>query len=174
MKKISKVFAFIMAILMCVCMFGGITVYADKTTNNTENNELATLEGFCLVTVKLKDFDTDETDNIILQFKDKKTGERKQTTFTKENKWIATVYLAPGKHEISFYSATNKREIEITEEVLNVADAKTAAVELNVKKVIDNRFFPKFFRNNTFTLILLVVSSICYFIFKKRREMGIK
>ena len=63
---------------------------------------------------------------------------------------------------------------EIYDARYDVADAKTAAVELNVKKIVDNRFLPKFFRNNTFTLILLIGSTVCYLVLKKRREIGIK
>ena len=172
MKKMSKILALIMVVLTFVGIFGTMPVYADETTE--KQDDVVTLDGYCLVTVQLKDFDSDATNDIVLEFRSQEGNEKKQTTFKKENKWTATVYLKPGKHEISFYSATNKREIVLSEEVLSVADAKTAAVELHVKKVVDNRFFPKFFRNNTFTLILLVISSVCYFIFKKRREMGIK
>lgn len=174
MKKITKIFAFFMAILMCFGILNCVNVYAEESNTDTETDKSALLEGQCLVTIKLKDFDTDETDDIVIEFKNKETGTRKQTTFKKSENWIATVYLEPGKHNISFYTAKNKREIELKEEVLNVADAKTASVELNVKKIINNNFLPKFLRNNMFTLLLLIASTICYLVLKKKREMGIK
>ena len=180
MKKIGKVLALLLAMFICFGTLGGMTVYADELTDSTVQNNSDTtgedtsgdvkVDGYCLVTVQLKDFKTDETDNIVLEFKHKDTSERKGITLTKADNWTAAVYLAPGKHTITFMDADENREIQLREEVLEVADAKSAAVSLTVTKVVNNNFFPKFLRNNTFTLILLAASSITYFVLKKRRE----
>lgn len=180
MKKMGKILSLLLALVMCFGMFGGMTVYADEVsdatvesddeTTETTGEENVALEGYCFVTIKLDNIDTDETDNIRIEFKNKSTGEKKQTTFKKADGWVATIYLAPGKHTIDFKSADDNRTIELREEVLEVADAKSAAVSLTVEDIVNDNFWPKFFRNNTFTLILLAASSITYFVLKKRRE----
>lgn len=178
MKRMGKFLSLLLVIIMCFGTLSTMTVYADEIADSTAgtnqessaNADGSDVDGYCLVTVQLKDFKTDETDNIVLEFKHRDTSERKGITLTKKDNWTATVYLAPGKHTISFIDADENRGIELREEVLEVADAKSAAVSLTVTKVENNNFLPKFFRNNTFTLILLAVSSITYLVLKKRRE----
>lgn len=169
MKMYKKIGAFFMLVIMIVAMFLPMNVYATEVEGGEEGE--TTDSTLCVVDFSLKDFSTDETDNIIFRLNSKERGgPTYEVKFTKENGWKATIEMTPGDYKIEFNFADNKREIELESNSITIPDAKAVKAELGVKKVINNNFLPKFFRNNTFTLILLIVSCIVYYVLKKKRE----
>lgn len=171
MKMFTKIGAILLVILTLCTMLMPICVFAEgeensETTPTTPEYD----DAYCTVTLCLKDFATDETDEIMFDFISKNKVENYSVTFYKKDNWAQTISMLPGEYKISFKFAQNKREIKLTSNVLVIPEAKTAAANFVVDDVVDNNFLPKFFRNNSFTLILLVIASVTYFILKKRRE----
>ena len=169
MKKIKKTALILLALLTFICSFSSLNVFA---TENVDEDVLEDSD-YCNVILTLKDFDTKETDNITFSLKNKKTKVATEVVFTKKNEWKATVSLEPGEYSIDFSKADENREVVLGSNVLEVSEAKSAGADLTVKKVLNNNFLPKFFRNNTFTLILLAVSLVAYYILKKKRENSV-
>jgi hypothetical protein len=144
----------------------GDTNTPDAIEDTKENQEPATT----LVTLTLTNIPEDEeVETIIIRLKNEDTKQTHNITFEKSNNWTASENLLPGEYEMDFYAADNKRTVELASNVLEVKESVTCKAQLEVKKVLNDSFFPKFIRNNGFTLILLIISGIAYLILRQRR-----
>ena len=158
-------------IILSICT--PITVLAQEVGEEalqTENNKVQ-------LTVSLKDFEMTEknqTNNISFCIKNTKTREKVYFTFSKENNWTDIKEVVPGTYKIDDQNgvADNKMRVLIKEGSIEVKPSVASKVELTVEKIQNNGFFASFLRNNSVTLVLLVISSIAYLIFRQRRLNG--
>jgi hypothetical protein len=130
------------------------------------------------LSISLKEFEMTEktkTDNISFSIKNTKTRERIYFTFTESNNWTDVQDVAPGTYKIDDANgvADNKMRVLIKEGSIEVKPSVASKVELTVEKIQNNSFFASFFRNNSITLILLVISTVAYLVFRQRRLNGI-
>lgn len=170
---LKKVVSLILCAFIISCAFLPYGVHATSDTLNEDiiiEEETNEWDGTCLVKVKLNGKISDKTDNIKINFSKKGFMATANTiTLSRENNFTGTISLLPDDYNISFVSADNKYEVIIDENFASIPEAESANITLNVKKVRNGSFIVSFFRNNSFLLIILAISSVAYFHLRKKR-----
>ncbi len=169
MKSFKKVFISLLVVMICVVGFS-MPVFAVEA----ETGEMQTDDGRVSVTIHLTDINDDKVNVVQFRLKNQDTKEYMDVTFLREDDFTTTCDLPAGTYDITFRNGDNNRELELEAESISVKEGMdTAGVDIKVTKVINNEFFPKFFRNNSFMLILLAVAVVAYFIIKKKKEQEV-
>lgn len=166
MKKIILITLCLLTIACSTLPIIGFAQSVEETTVPASSH----WDGKCTVAVVLDSEITEKTDNIKIKFTQVGTfSSAGSVILSRKNDFASSIDLPPEEYKITFSSADNDYEVILEESRFKVPEAKSATLTIHAKKVQDGSFIATFFRNNTFLLILLAISSIAYYILRKRR-----